>query len=156
MSANVRGAIPPELSPQTQTIIRWLTALSEVDVKTLDEILAPEFEVQILPASVKKPSMKREAWLESFQQVRKDIIVELKFDVHEIIEGQGSVAVHLTTDGKSATGSSYTHNMIQLFRLKDEGGKIQITSFIEFMDSLYVSGFFAAEAERQKPEATGR
>ncbi|KAI0073652.1 hypothetical protein K474DRAFT_1666367 [Panus rudis PR-1116 ss-1] len=149
MSAKLRGAIPTHPSAQVQTVLRWLEALSDGDIETLNELLAPEFESRMGPESVKKPANSKEASLEFLKALNKQLFTEMSFDIHEIIEGEGRVVVHLTTDGKTITNHPYKHKLIQIHHLKSEGGKLQITSVFEFMDSLYVAGAFAAEKERQ-------
>ncbi|KAI0070147.1 AOX-domain-containing protein [Panus rudis PR-1116 ss-1] len=132
----LRGAIPTNPSPQVQTVLRWIKGICDADLQTLEELLAPEFEVRFGPESVKRPPSSKEGFLEFLKGLTKQMVPGMKVEIHEIIESDGRVVVHLTTDGMLITNQPYTHNMIHTYRLKNEGGKLLFTSIFEFLDSL--------------------
>ncbi|KAI0069739.1 hypothetical protein K474DRAFT_1670714 [Panus rudis PR-1116 ss-1] len=134
MPANISGNFPLHPSAQLQVVLRVFDIICapEIDINALAELIAPEFECRIAPNSVKKPVAKRDAWLEFIEGIRTRLFTTLKVSIHqlhfhEIIEGQGSVILHGSSDGVSVTGQPYKNEYIFILHLKDDGGRYLLT-----------------------------
>ncbi|KAI0081027.1 hypothetical protein K474DRAFT_1672290 [Panus rudis PR-1116 ss-1] len=155
MSSRVSGVVSSNSSPQVQAVVQWLTALAESDFATFDTLLTDDYVSTLLPRTLNTPDRTKEVYLGSLKTALR-AFTDFKFEVHEVIEGENAVAIHVSSNAKTTTGHPYTNEYTMFFRLKKNAdGKIQITGVKEFVDSLYSAGFFPAENERQKAAGTG-
>ncbi|KAI0081026.1 hypothetical protein K474DRAFT_1704302 [Panus rudis PR-1116 ss-1] len=150
MSSRVTDVVSSNSSPQVQAAVQWLTAHAESDFATFETLLTDDYVHSLIPRTLNTPVRNKEEH-KSFLKAALKTVKDFKFEVHEVIEGENAVAIHVSSSAQTITGYPYTNEYTMLFRLrKNADGKIQITGVKEFVDSLYTTNFFPAERERQK------
>ncbi|KAI0081029.1 hypothetical protein K474DRAFT_1657217 [Panus rudis PR-1116 ss-1] len=152
---NILGDIPEKPSSAVAACLTWLSAITQGDMKTLDEVLDDNFVCTVLPLTIGVPVRKKQEWIKFIDGGFKKYY-DFTFKVLQIVEGERHIVAHVTSDAKTITGGRYNNTYIffwELTKPTQEGERPKLVVLKEFMDSLYATGFFASERERA--EAAG-
>jgi len=102
-------------------------------------LVADDFEVEVMPASLKMPKMKLKAYREWLEPMVKDQFVSFEANVINATAQDNRVVLELTSSAKTADGRDYGQQYFIAFEF-DETGKITLEK--EYTDSLYSSRFY--------------
>jgi len=109
-------------------------------------LVSEDFEIEILPSSLKMPKMKLlpyRAWLEPMV---KDRFVSFKVHIAHATAQDNRVVIEATSEAETKDGRDYGQEYFLAFEF-DEAGKIRRVK--EFTDSLYSSRFYSPKDRPQ-------
>ena len=102
-----------ETSPQLRTTHAWLTAFNALDFVEVGKFLTEDYEHCILPASMGRPTMKKQVWLKFITGAMKSMfdkfrvsyffaklwepekLISKQAEIIETIESPGKVVLHV-------------------------------------------------------------
>ncbi|KAI0267669.1 hypothetical protein BC834DRAFT_1032042 [Gloeopeniophorella convolvens] len=137
-------AIPDNPSPQLSAVLRMLAALAVWDLVTLDQLFAPDFVHETLPASAKEPPRTREEELLLIQFMARLMDRDpLKLEVYDTVESEGKIWAHLwqTRFTRKETANGVIDNESIFLIALTSGDHPVITSVKEFVDTKSSEGF---------------
>ncbi|KAJ7262890.1 hypothetical protein C8J57DRAFT_1334078 [Mycena rebaudengoi] len=120
-----------------QLILDMFACANRKDFEGLSALLADDYAMQVLPASLGVPPMNKERFLQGFTKM-STLFPNLKFhEPEEVIVANNTVIVHVQLNSMKASGSNdagatYSNELIHIFRINGDG---KVASLKEFMDA---------------------
>ncbi|KAJ7207344.1 hypothetical protein C8J57DRAFT_1403296 [Mycena rebaudengoi] len=115
-----------------QLILDMFACANRNDFEGLSALLADDYAMQVLPASLGVPPMNKERFIQGFTKM-STLFPNLKFhEPEEVIVADNTVIVHMKASGSNDAGATYSNELIHIFRLNGDG---KVASLKEFMDA---------------------
>ncbi|KAI0797036.1 hypothetical protein C8Q75DRAFT_802690 [Abortiporus biennis] len=151
MSTVISGNIPETPSPRFQVVLAWLESLTKKDFNAVGSVMSESYTHKLMPRSIGIDDrlLTKEQTLAVIQFIFGSLDSEnhsITGIIHERLEVDDTVLVHLTSDGTSLTGNPYRGDFIFWFEVKEEkDGKLRLVSGKEFLDSKGATGYLETE-----------
>ncbi|KAF9558104.1 hypothetical protein CPC08DRAFT_639403 [Agrocybe pediades] len=158
VSANYGFTFPARPSLYMRGYIKYMDAIYSWDVERILDCFDEELEHRILPGSLNRPVLNKRQYRDYLNGVLPLFRI-CKMDLHEIIEVQERMTVHMTVRGRGTSGASYANETTQIIHWKlpppssDPHALPKIRLMKEFVDSLFASTFFSNERALAKEKA---
>ena len=109
-------------------------------------LVSEDFEIEVMPASLKMPKMKLKPYRAWLEPMVKDQFVSFEAHVVNTTAQDNRVVIEATSSARTADGRDYGQQYFIAFEF-NEAGKIRLVK--EYTDSLYSSRFYTT-ADRPK------
>jgi ketosteroid isomerase-like protein len=109
-------------------------------------LVSEDFEIEVMPASLKMPKMKLQPYRAWLEPMVKDQFVFFEAHVVNTTAQNNRVVIEATSSARTADGRDYGQQYFIAFEF-NEAGKIRLVK--EYTDSLYSSRFYT-KADRPK------
>ncbi|TCD70556.1 hypothetical protein EIP91_002902 [Steccherinum ochraceum] len=143
-------------SPQLRAVLTWVDAVTTShDADKLAAVLTDDYTHYALPKSQGFPPYDKPSLVGFAQQVLMKMFLEYNTIVHEVIETQDKVVLHMTSTGHSSTNATFTSEVIIIAHVvPQEDGEYKIKTHSEFADTECMKNFFFEEMKRQEAAKT--
>ena len=109
-------------------------------------LVSEDFEIEVMPASLKMPKMKLKPYRAWIEPMVKDQFVSFEAQVVNTTAQDNRVVIEATSSARTADGRDYGQQYFIAFEF-NEADKIRLVK--EYTDSLYSSRFYT-KADRPK------
>jgi ketosteroid isomerase-like protein len=109
------------------------------------DLVSEDFEIEVLPASVKMPKMKLLRYRKWLEPMVADLFTDFSMKVLETTAQDNRVVIEATSSAETKDGRPYGMEYRISFKFNDQG---KITLQKEYVDSLFTARFYGLIQEK--------